>query len=172
MELTCESNGKTRLLIYKPSDVKHKNIDIPIPSPYGYTLLQTIPGFGPYISALVLATIGNPFRFKSRKQVIRLAGLDLNAKRSGKTSSDSIPVISKKGDADLRYGLYQAGLIASFHNDNFKRLFHIMLEGRQKERGIRTKMRVKLAARLIVIAWTMLKNNKPFDASRLTTYSD
>jgi len=136
---------------------------------YGYTLLQTIPGFGPYISALVLATIGNPFRFKSRKQVIRLAGLDLNANRSGKTSSDSVPVISKKGNADLRYGLYQAGLIASNFNESFRRLFHGMLEGRQKERGIRTKMRVKLAARLLVIAWTMLKKNEPFDASRLTT---
>ena len=136
---------------------------------YGYTLLQTIPGFGPYISALVLATIGNPFRFKSRKQVIRLAGLDLNANRSGKTSSDSVPVISKKGNADLRYGLYQAGLIASNFNESFRRLFHDMLEGRQKERGIRTKMRVKLAARLLVIAWTMLKKNEPFDASRLTT---
>jgi transposase len=139
---------------------------------YGYTLLQTIPGFGPYISALVLATISNPFRFKSRKQVIRLAGLDLNANRSGKTSGDGIPVISKKGDADLRYGLYQAGLIASFHNESFRRLFQGMLEGRQKERGIRTKMRVKLAARLLVIAWTMLKSNEPFDASRLTTDSD
>ncbi|PIQ44418.1 MAG: hypothetical protein COW04_13075 [Deltaproteobacteria bacterium CG12_big_fil_rev_8_21_14_0_65_43_10] len=136
---------------------------------YGYTLLQTIPGFGPYITALVLATIGNPFRFKSRKQVIRLAGLDLNAKRSGKTSSVSIPVISKKGDADMRYGLYQAGLIASNCNESFRQLFYNMLEGRQRERGIRTKMRVKLAARLLVIAWTMLKSNEPFDASRLTT---
>jgi hypothetical protein len=35
--------------------------------------------------------------------VIRLAGLDLNANRSAKTSDASIPVISKKGDADLRH---------------------------------------------------------------------
>jgi transposase len=139
---------------------------------YGYALLLTLPGFGPYISALVLATIGNPFRFKSRKQVIRLAGLDLNANRSGKSSSDSVPVISKKGNSDLRYGLYQAGLIASNFNENFRSLFHNMLEGRQKERGIRTKMRVKLAARLLVIAWTMLKKNEPFDASRLRTDLD
>jgi hypothetical protein len=104
--------------------------------------------------------------------VIRLAGLDLNANRSGKTSSDSIPAISKKGDADLRYGLYQAGLIASNFNESFRRQFQDMLEGRQKERGIRTKMRVKMAARLLVIAWTMLKKNEPFDSSRLTTDSD
>jgi len=49
-----------------------------------YSLLLTIPGFGPYISALVLATIGNPYRFANRKQVLKMAGYDLNAVRSGK----------------------------------------------------------------------------------------
>jgi len=133
----------------------------------GYQLLQTIPGFGPYIGAVVLAALANPYRFSSRKQVIRLAGLDLNASRSGKKSKDSVPVISKKGDADLRYALYQAALIASYHNGSFRRLYHRMLEGRQGERGIKTKVRVKLAAKMLVVAWTMLKNNEPFDALRM-----
>jgi len=88
-----------------------------------YQLLLTIPGFGPFISALVLATIGDPFRFKSRKQVIRLGGLDLNAKRSGKRSKDAVPVISKRGNAELRYALYQASLIGSYHNDQIRSLF-------------------------------------------------
>ena len=64
-----------------------------------------------------------PMRFKSRKQVIRLAGLDLNASRSGKKSQEKVPVISKRGDAELRYGLYQAALIASYHNDAFRAVF-------------------------------------------------
>ena len=42
-----------------------------------------------------------------------------------------------------------------------------MLEGRQGERGIKTKARVKLAAKMLVVAWTMLKNNEPFDALRM-----
>lgn len=128
-----------------------------------YKLLLTIPGFGPYIAPLVLSALADPLRFKSRKQVIRLAGLDLNASRSGKKSQDSVPVISKKGDADLRYGLYQAALIASYHNAYFRRIYHRMLEGRQGERGIKTKARVKLAAKMLVVAWTMLKNNEPFN---------
>ncbi len=132
-----------------------------------YKLLLTIPGFGPYIAPLVLAALANPVRFKSRKQVIRLAGLDLNASRSGKKSLDSVPVISKKGDADLRYGLYQAALIASYHNDYFRRIYHRMLEGRHGERGIKTKARVKLAAKMLVVAWTMLKNNEPFNPVRM-----
>jgi transposase len=133
----------------------------------GYDLLQTIPGFGPYISALVLSSIGHPYRFQSQAQVIRLAGLDLNANRSGKTSDASIPVISKKGDADLRYGLYQGALIASYHNEAFRQLYNRLLKGRQGERGIQTKMRVKLAAKILIIAWTMLKKGEPFDATRL-----
>jgi hypothetical protein len=44
--------------------------------------------------------------------VIRLADLDLNASRSGKESQAMVPVISKRGNAELRYGLYQATLIA------------------------------------------------------------
>lgn len=133
----------------------------------GYALLLTIPGFGPYVSALVLATLGHPFRFQTPNQVIRLAGLDLNANRSGKTSDASVPVISKKGDSDLRYGLYQAALIASYHNEGFRRRFNRTLENRQGERGIKTKMRVKMAAKMLIIAWTMLKNSEPFDAARL-----
>jgi len=134
-----------------------------------YKLLLTIPGFGPYIAPLVLSALANPLRFKSRKQVIRLAGLDLNASRSGKNSQDSVPVISKKGDADLRYGLYQAALIASYHNDYFRTIYLRVLEGRQGERGIKTKARVKLAAKMLVVAWTMLKNNEPFNPNHLLT---
>ena len=132
-----------------------------------YKLLLTIPGFGPYIAPLVLSALANPMRFKSRKQVIRLAGLDLNASRSGKKSKEKVPVISKRGDAELRYGLYQAALIASYHNDAFRRIFNRMLEGRQGERGIRTKARVKIAAKMLVIAWTMLKKNEPFNPGYL-----
>jgi transposase len=119
-----------------------------------------------------LATLANPNRFAGRKQVIRLAGLDLNASRSGKTSQKSVPVISKNGNADLRYALYQAALIASYHNDGFRRLFNRMLEGRQGERGIKTKARVKLAAKMLIIAWTMLKDNAVFDEKRLLTEPD
>jgi transposase len=137
----------------------------------GYQLLLSIPGFGPYIAALVLAALADPFRFSSRKQVIRLAGLDLNASRSGKKSQDCVPVVSKKGDADLRYALYQAGLIASYHNTGFRCLFQRMLDGRHAERGIKTKARVKLAAKMLMVAWTLLKNNTLFDQTRLLAES-
>jgi hypothetical protein len=37
------------------------------------------------------------------------------------------------------------------------------LVGRAKEKGIGTKMRVKLAAKLLIIAWTLMKKKECFD---------
>jgi transposase len=130
-----------------------------------YQYLLTIPGFGPDVSAKVLGAIGNPFRFENRKQVLKMAGLDLSAERSGKTSDSAIPVISKKGKADLRYALYQAAQIVSSLNKEFKRYYVQQLAGREKEKGIHTKRKVKLAAKLLVIAWTIMKKKEPFDFS-------
>jgi transposase len=132
-----------------------------------YTYLLSIPGFGPDVSSKVLGAIGNPHRFTSAKQVLKMAGLDLCANRSGKKSNSAIPVISKQGKADLRYGLYQAAFIASLKNKDFIVYFTNKLKGRAKENGIVTKMRVKLAAKLLVIAWTLMKKKECFDPKYL-----
>jgi transposase len=132
-----------------------------------YECLLSIPGFGPYISAVVLAAIGTAQRFENTHQVIKFAGFDLNANRSGKKSQSAVPVISKKGKAALRYALYQAALIASSSNAQFRGYYHHLLQGREREKGIRTKMRVKLAAKLLVIAWTLMKKKQAFDPSYL-----
>ena len=128
-----------------------------------YIYLLSIPGFGPDISSKVLGAIGNPFRFKNKKQVIKMSGLDLSASRSGQSSDRAVAVISKKGKAELRYALYQAALIASIRNPHFMVYFTEKLRGREREPGIKTKMRVKLAAKMLVIAWTIMKRKEPFD---------
>ncbi len=132
-----------------------------------YSYLLTIPGFGPYISARVLASIGDPFRFENRKQLIKMSGYDLCANRSGKKSNKAIPVISKKGNGELRYALYQAAMVASARVDLFRTYFTKLLRGRERERGIKTKMCVKLAAKMLVIAWTLMKKREPFDPAYL-----
>lgn len=127
-----------------------------------YEYLLSIPGFGPDVSAKVLGAVGDPFRFQNGSQVIKMAGLDLNAERSGKGSEWARPRISKKGKADLRYALYQAAFIASTKNRHFMVYYSNQLQGREREPGIKTKMRVKLAAKLLVIAWTLMKKKEPF----------
>ncbi len=132
-----------------------------------YEFLLSIPGFGPDVSAKVLAAIGDPFRFERGKQVLKLAGWDLNAERSGEGSALARPVISKKGKAALRYALYQAALIASTKDPGFVVYYANKLRGREREPGIRTKMRVKLAAKLLIIAWTLMKKKEPFNPDNL-----
>jgi transposase len=125
--------------------------------------LLTIPGFGPDVSSKVLAAIGNPFRFDTEKQVLKMAGWDLSARRSGKRSETVTPVISKRGKPDLSYALYQAAHSASSRNQYFVMYFTNKLRGREKEKGITTKMKVKLAAKLLVSAWTVMKKEEPFN---------
>jgi transposase len=133
-----------------------------------YPFLLSIPGFGPEVSAQVLGALGDPHRFSHAGEVLKMAGLDLSASRSGKTAETALPVISKRGKAHLRYMLYQAAMIASIRNRPFINYYTQKLKGRQQERGIKTKMRVKLAAKLLVIAWTLMKKKEPFDPRRLT----
>ena len=133
-----------------------------------YEYLLSMPGFGPDVSAKVLGAMGDPFRFQSGKQVLKMAGLDLNAERSGKSSDLARPVLSKKGKADLRYALYQAAFIASTKNRYFMIYYTNKLRGREREPGIKTKMRVKLSAKLLIIAWTLMKKKEPFNPDYLS----
>lgn len=131
----------------------------------GYDCLLSIPGFGPIVSTMVLAAIGNPARFEHRGQVVRLAGLDLSAERSGKNSDSAKPVISKQGKAALRYALVQAAIVASAKNPDIRSYFSKLLKGRELERGINLKMKVKLAAKLLIVAWTLMKTGEKFNPS-------
>ena len=148
----------------RATEAKIKEICLQFPE---YSYLLSIPGFGPDVSSQVLGAIGNPFRFNNGRQVLKMAGFDLSANRSGKRSDAAAPVISKKGKADLRYALYQAALIASIKNRNFIVYYTNKLKGREREKGIKIKMRVKLAAKFLIIAWTLMKKKEPFNPDYL-----
>jgi hypothetical protein len=88
-----------------------------------YRYLLTIPGFGPIVATMTIAAIGDANRFTSRKQILRLAGLDLSAYRSGNKSETAVPVISKQGKAGLRYALVQAAVISSYKDAVIRNYF-------------------------------------------------
>jgi len=134
--------------------------------PY-YQYLISIPGFGPFITAKFLATINDPGRFSNEAQVIKLAGFDLCASRSGKPAGKAVPVISKKGNAELRFALVQAAIVATTRNTLFIKYLSQKLQGREQEKGILKKMRTKVASKLLVIAWTLMKHNEYFNAEHL-----
>ena len=145
-------------------ETKIEEICLDIPE---YQYILSIPGFGPDISSKVVAAIGYPYRFDNGRQVLKMAGMDLSAARSGNKSDNVTPKLSKSGKADLRYALYQAALIASCRNIYFMRYYTEKLRGREKEKGIKTKMRVKLAAKMLIIAWTLMKKQEYFDSEYL-----
>jgi transposase len=132
-----------------------------------YHYILTIPGFGPDVSSKVLGAVGDPDRFQNGKQVLKMGGLDLSADRSGKDSDKAIPQISKRGKADLRYALYQAALIASLKNRDVMIYYTNKIRGREREKGIQMKMRVKLSAKMLLIAWTLMKKKEAFDPAYL-----
>ena len=99
--------------------------------------------------------------------MLKLAGLDLSASRSGKNSANVGAKISKKGKASLRYVLYQSALIATSRNKYFVEYLSKLIVGREREQGIKTKMRVKVAAKMLVMAWTLWKNEEIFQGKYL-----
>jgi transposase len=135
-----------------------------------YSCLLSIPGFGPTLSAMVLGAIGNPWRFQNGAQVLKMVGLDLSASSSGK--AQGTPVVSKKGKAEIRYALYQAAMVASTRDKHFVAYFTDQLRGRQKEKGIKTKKRVKLAAKMLMTAWTLMKKQQSFDPKYLSVQTE
>ena len=147
------------------TDDKVREIGLKFPE---YSCLLSIPGFGPALSAMVLAALGNPWRFNNGAQLLKMVGLDLSASRSGKYSAQGTAAISKKGKSELRYALYQAALIASSRDRHFIVYFTNQLRGREKEKGIKTKKRVKLAAKMLIIAWTLMKREEFFDPRHLS----
>jgi transposase len=156
------SQLKTLREIVKDNELRMKTAAQQYPE---YQSLLSIPGFGPIVSAMVLGAIGDPYRFENQRQVLRLAGLDLSAARSGKNSDSAKPVISKQGKAALRYALVQAAMVSSSSNSTVRSYFSGLLQGRELERGIKLKMKVKLAAKLLVIAWTLMKSKEQFKPS-------
>lgn len=132
-----------------------------------YKYLLTIPGFGPTIATMTLGAIGDPNRFENGRQVLKLAGLDLSASRSGQSSLNAKTRISKKGKTELRYALYHAALTASSRHKFMKIWFESKIKKREKEKGIGMKTRVKLSAKLLVIAWTLMKRQEPFNPDYL-----
>ena len=83
-------------------DKKIEEICLEVPE---YQYILSIPGFGPDISSKVVGAIGYPYRFDNGRQVLKMAGMDLSANRSGKSSDIVTPRLSKSGKADLRYAL-------------------------------------------------------------------
>ena len=61
----------------------------------------------------------------------------------------------------------QFSLVVSLQNRDMMIYYTNKIRGREREKGIHVKMRVKLAVKLLVIAWTLMKKKDKFDPAYL-----
>ena len=79
-----------------------------------------------------------------------------------------LTLIIEKGEVSLKMGKLEDNydlILMSAPEDLM--YFTNTLRGREKEKGTKTKMRVKLAAKLLMIAWTLMKKKEPFNPDHL-----
>ncbi len=80
----------------------------------------TVPGIGNVNAAVILGEIGDISRFSSASKLAAYAGIDASVSQSGEYQSTNNKM-SKRGSPYLRKALFQAALIAAFHDPVFPR---------------------------------------------------
>jgi transposase len=128
--------------------------------PYA-TLLRSIPRLGTVTTATLLGEFGDLKSFKVAKQLISMAGLSLVEKSSGQHRGH--PHISHAGRAYARQLLYLAALRVGWG---------FLAEPRRRKvedrKGQKTHAAVANMARLLRVMHAIVRDNKPFDATRFT----
>ena len=125
-------------------------------------LLQSMPGIGP-VSADRMLCLLLRHSFASARQAAAFAGLVPRMHESG-SSVRKRPRMTKQGDASLKAALYMAAVVSCRHNPQLRQVYQSLLKaGKSKMSALGALMR-----RLLHAAYGMLKNNTPYDPTRLT----
>ena len=118
----------------------------------------TIPGAGAItVYTIVSETFGFNL-FNSSRQLVSYSGLDIRTKDSG-TSVHSKPKISKRGNRHIRRALYFPAFTSAKYNEDHGKLY-ARLVGKH---GIRLKAAVAVQRKLLVLIYTLWKNDEQFD---------
>ncbi|PLK43849.1 IS110 family transposase [Emticicia sp. TH156] len=111
------------------------------------------------ITAIAIIAETNGFAlFHSRSQLVAYAGYDVVRRQSG-TSINAPTKISKKGNKHIRKTLYFPALSAAMHEPAMKKTYQRITE----KTNIKMKGAVAIQRRLLVLIYTLFKNNQPYD---------
>lgn len=130
----------------------------------GAEKLLNIKGIGILTVASFFAEVGDIRRFKSPKQIQKLAGLAIADNESSKHKGRS--KISKRGRKILRYTLYQAVSSLLLHSPEFRELHHYYTT-RPKNALKGKQSKVALCCKLIRIFYTLITKDVEYDSSKL-----
>jgi transposase len=118
--------------------------------------IGTVKGLG-FITIIKVLTETNGFLlFKSIRQLVSYAGLDVVEKESGKFTGKT--KISKKGNARIRAALYMPAMSAIQSNKTLKTFYERVNEGRTiKKQGLIAVMR-----KLLILIYTLWKKDEEY----------
>lgn len=118
----------------------------------------TIKGVG-FITAITIIAETNGFAlFNSRSQLVCYSGYNVVQKQSG-SSVNSPTKISKKGNKHIRKTLYFPALTAVMNDQQMSAIYERIHQKTQ----IKMKGVVAVQRKLLVLIYTLFKNNQPFD---------
>jgi len=131
--------------------------------PYVEKLLA-IKGIGMLTVASFAAEVGDLRRFRSPKQIQKLAGYAIRENSSGKYKGRS--AISKRGRKRLRQALFQVIMPMIRSNAEFRELYrYYTTRGKNPLKGKQAV--VALACKLIRIFWVILKTGVDYNSAKL-----
>ena len=129
-----------------------------------YHCLLSIPGFGPVISAGIIAEIGFISRFKSEEKLAKFVGLTWRKKQSGRLTSD-ITYMSKSGNKYLRYYIGEAVMsLIKNHNLEYTAYYY-----KKRNEAIRFQHKRALALtsrKLVRLIYALLRNNQLYISTK------
>lgn len=121
-------------------------------------LLLSIPGIGETTAHLLLAELPDTAQFESAASVAAFAGL-APCERSSGSSVKGKTRLSKRGNSQLRHGLYFPALAAIRSNPFVKALYERLLQsGHAPMAAVGAAMR-----KLLMLAYGVLKSRETFD---------
>ena len=125
-------------------------------------LLTSIPGIGLLTGRIFMAAIGDIRRFSRSDQLVSYAGFNPSERSSGEKEQKGS--ISKQGRSELREAFVQAAwaVVRSSRPDTalLKRFFYRVMHKRCSQVAA-----IALARKLLVIAYQVMKTEKPFESS-------
>lgn len=126
-----------------------------------YQRLRSVPGIGPITALGILAEAGDLRRFAHHRQFLKFCGLDLAKSQSG--LSRSRERLSRRGNARLRYALWQAALSAPRMRENpFRDKFQRYIASAPEDRDLRRKARTAVAAKMARVVHALVKCDRTF----------
>lgn len=119
--------------------------------------ITTVPGIGDINGAVILGEIGDISRFSNASKLAAYAGIDASVSQSGNFQSSNNRM-SKRGSPYLRKALFQAALVAAFHDPVFSAFYQ-----KKRSEGKHHLTAIGAVARkLCNTVFAVLKNNTPY----------